>query len=166
MHRCNPCRWQRDRSWDSRGIWSLEEDKAKGHSLVPVPWAFCLILISYHLFLVLRNFSYSMCLFAFQLQGVLHWVGEPSPGVEPLKVEVRLFDKLFLSEVGHYSFFELPFYKLLNVSDSFIIASRILLSLMTGLVIWIPSLKWWCLVHMLYLHFVMLQLETAFSLKG
>ncbi|XP_074326435.1 glutamine--tRNA ligase-like [Apium graveolens] len=31
-------------------------------------------------------------------KGVLHWVGEPSPGVEPLKVEVRLFDKLFLSE--------------------------------------------------------------------
>lgn len=31
-------------------------------------------------------------------KGVLHWVGQPSPGVEPLKVEVRLFDKLFLSE--------------------------------------------------------------------
>ncbi|KAJ3694118.1 hypothetical protein LUZ60_009598 [Juncus effusus] len=31
-------------------------------------------------------------------KGVLHWVAEPSPGVEPLKVEVRLFDKLFLSE--------------------------------------------------------------------
>ncbi|GAB4828854.1 Glutamine--tRNA ligase, cytoplasmic [Ancistrocladus abbreviatus] len=29
---------------------------------------------------------------------VLHWVSEPSPGVDPLKVEVRLFDKLFLSE--------------------------------------------------------------------
>ncbi|KAI7758304.1 hypothetical protein M8C21_014666, partial [Ambrosia artemisiifolia] len=29
--------------------------------------------------------------------GVLHWVAEPSPGVDPLKVEVRLFDKLFLS---------------------------------------------------------------------
>nr|CAB3460431.1 unnamed protein product [Digitaria exilis] len=31
-------------------------------------------------------------------KGVLHWVAEPSPGVEPLKVEVRLFEKLFLSE--------------------------------------------------------------------
>ncbi|KAL5546330.1 hypothetical protein UlMin_006017 [Ulmus minor] len=31
-------------------------------------------------------------------KGVLHWVGEPSPGVNPLKVEVRLFEKLFLSE--------------------------------------------------------------------
>ncbi|PKA63404.1 Glutamine--tRNA ligase [Apostasia shenzhenica] len=31
-------------------------------------------------------------------KGVLHWVSGPSPGVEPLKVEVRLFDKLFLSE--------------------------------------------------------------------
>ncbi|KAL6627299.1 hypothetical protein ACP70R_031025 [Stipagrostis hirtigluma subsp. patula] len=29
---------------------------------------------------------------------VLHWVAEPAPGVEPLKVEVRLFEKLFLSE--------------------------------------------------------------------
>ncbi|GMH27496.1 hypothetical protein Nepgr_029339 [Nepenthes gracilis] len=33
-----------------------------------------------------------------KLKGVLHWVAEPSPGVDPLKVEVRLFDKLFLSE--------------------------------------------------------------------
>ncbi|KAI5677563.1 hypothetical protein M9H77_08513 [Catharanthus roseus] len=31
-------------------------------------------------------------------KGVLHWVAESSAGVEPLKVEVRLFDKLFLSE--------------------------------------------------------------------
>ncbi|CAL1392565.1 unnamed protein product [Linum trigynum] len=31
-------------------------------------------------------------------KGVLHWVCEPSPGVEPLKVEVRLFEKLFNSE--------------------------------------------------------------------
>ncbi|XP_031265729.1 glutamine--tRNA ligase, cytoplasmic [Pistacia vera] len=31
-------------------------------------------------------------------KGVLHWVAEPSPGVHPLKVEVRLFDKLFKSE--------------------------------------------------------------------
>ncbi|KAA8529139.1 hypothetical protein F0562_034062 [Nyssa sinensis] len=31
------------------------------------------------------------------VEGVLHWVAEPSPGVDPLKVEVRLFDKLFLS---------------------------------------------------------------------
>ncbi|CAM8973766.1 unnamed protein product [Rhodiola kirilowii] len=31
-------------------------------------------------------------------KGVLHWVAEPVPGVEPLKVEVRLFEKLFLSE--------------------------------------------------------------------
>ncbi|CAK9159504.1 unnamed protein product [Ilex paraguariensis] len=31
-------------------------------------------------------------------KGVLHWVAEPSAGVNPLKVEVRLFDKLFLSE--------------------------------------------------------------------
>ncbi|XP_041012084.1 glutamine--tRNA ligase isoform X9 [Juglans microcarpa x Juglans regia] len=31
-------------------------------------------------------------------KGVLHWVAERSPGVDPLRVEVRLFDKLFLSE--------------------------------------------------------------------
>ncbi|KAG6707170.1 hypothetical protein I3842_06G018800 [Carya illinoinensis] len=31
-------------------------------------------------------------------KGVLHWVAEPSPGVDPLRVEVRLFDKLFRSE--------------------------------------------------------------------
>lgn len=31
-------------------------------------------------------------------KGVLHWVAEPSPGVNPLRVEVRLFDKLFNSE--------------------------------------------------------------------
>uniref|UniRef100_A0A7N0UU53 glutamine--tRNA ligase n=1 Tax=Kalanchoe fedtschenkoi TaxID=63787 RepID=A0A7N0UU53_KALFE len=31
-------------------------------------------------------------------KGVLHWVAEPSPGVHPLNVEVRLFEKLFLSE--------------------------------------------------------------------
>lgn len=31
-------------------------------------------------------------------KGVLHWVSESSPGVDPLKVEVRLFDKLFKSE--------------------------------------------------------------------
>ncbi|KAI3467073.1 hypothetical protein Pfo_023736 [Paulownia fortunei] len=31
-------------------------------------------------------------------KGVLHWVAESSPGVDPLKVEVRLFDKLFISE--------------------------------------------------------------------
>ncbi|KAK2635199.1 hypothetical protein Ddye_029991 [Dipteronia dyeriana] len=31
-------------------------------------------------------------------KGVLHWVAEPSPGVTPLKVEVRLFDRLFNSE--------------------------------------------------------------------
>lgn len=31
-------------------------------------------------------------------KGVLHWVAESSHGVDPLKVEVRMFDKLFLSE--------------------------------------------------------------------
>ncbi|KAK3442739.1 glutamine--tRNA ligase, cytoplasmic [Eucalyptus grandis] len=31
-------------------------------------------------------------------KGVLHWVAETSHGVDPLQVEVRLFDKLFLSE--------------------------------------------------------------------
>ncbi|KAI3453042.1 hypothetical protein Pfo_009705 [Paulownia fortunei] len=31
-------------------------------------------------------------------KGVLHWVAESSLGVNPLKVEVRLFDKLFISE--------------------------------------------------------------------
>ncbi|KAL8470684.1 hypothetical protein ACS0TY_033305 [Phlomoides rotata] len=31
-------------------------------------------------------------------KGVLHWVSESSPGVDPLKVEVRLFDRLFNSE--------------------------------------------------------------------
>ncbi|XVE75206.1 hypothetical protein DITRI_Ditri12bG0077100 [Diplodiscus trichospermus] len=31
-------------------------------------------------------------------KGVLHWVAEPSPGADPLKLEVRLFEKLFNSE--------------------------------------------------------------------
>ncbi|CAA3026121.1 glutamine--tRNA ligase-like isoform X1 [Olea europaea subsp. europaea] len=31
-------------------------------------------------------------------KGVLHWVAESAPGVDPLKIEVRLFDKLFISE--------------------------------------------------------------------
>ncbi|OMO69020.1 Glutamyl/glutaminyl-tRNA synthetase, class Ib [Corchorus capsularis] len=31
-------------------------------------------------------------------KGVLHWVAETSPGADPLKVEVRLFEKLFNSE--------------------------------------------------------------------
>ncbi|KAI5063130.1 hypothetical protein GOP47_0021677 [Adiantum capillus-veneris] len=31
-------------------------------------------------------------------KGVIHWVAEPSCGTQPLKVEVRLFDTLFLSE--------------------------------------------------------------------
>ncbi|XP_068643603.1 glutamine--tRNA ligase-like [Aristolochia californica] len=31
-------------------------------------------------------------------KGVLHWVAQPSPGTDPLKIEVRLFDKLFKSE--------------------------------------------------------------------
>lgn len=31
-------------------------------------------------------------------KGVLHWVSESSPGIDPLTVEVRLFDKLFSSE--------------------------------------------------------------------
>ena len=41
------------------------------------------------------------------MQGVLHWVAQPSLGVNPLKVEVRLFDKLFLSKVcySHFSAF-------------------------------------------------------------
>jgi hypothetical protein len=41
------------------------------------------------------------------MQGVLHWVAEPSPGVDPLVVEVRLFEKLFLSEK---EFFIIIFY--------------------------------------------------------
>ncbi|KAK4260829.1 hypothetical protein QN277_003894 [Acacia crassicarpa] len=31
-------------------------------------------------------------------KGVLHWVPQPSPGVDPLRIEVRLFERLFLSE--------------------------------------------------------------------
>ncbi|KAF3602578.1 hypothetical protein F2Q69_00033784 [Brassica cretica] len=31
-------------------------------------------------------------------KGVLHWVAESSPGKEPIKIEVRLFEKLFNSE--------------------------------------------------------------------
>eukprot|EP00245_Coleochaete_scutata_P005904 TRINITY_DN19893_c0_g1_i1.p1 TRINITY_DN19893_c0_g1~~TRINITY_DN19893_c0_g1_i1.p1 ORF type:complete len:798 (-),score=199.54 TRINITY_DN19893_c0_g1_i1:276-2669(-) len=31
-------------------------------------------------------------------KGVIHWVAEPRPGVSPLTAEVRLFDRLFLSE--------------------------------------------------------------------
>lgn len=45
------------------------------------------------------DFSLRFSLIFGFVQGVIHWVAEPSPGVEPLKVEVRLFDKLFKSEV-------------------------------------------------------------------
>ena len=38
--------------------------------------------------------------FSVWLQGVIHWVAEPTPGVEPVKVEIRQFDRLFKSEVG------------------------------------------------------------------
>lgn len=31
-----------------------------------------------------------------KLKGVLHWVAELATGVEPLEVEIRLFEKLFL----------------------------------------------------------------------
>lgn len=31
-------------------------------------------------------------------KGKLHWVAEPQPGVAPLKVELRLYDRLFLSQ--------------------------------------------------------------------
>ncbi|RRT80356.1 hypothetical protein B296_00012058 [Ensete ventricosum] len=51
---------------------------------------------SYYKVLISLNFS----TFA---NGVLHWVGQPSPGVDPVKVEVRLFEKLFLSEVGYFA---------------------------------------------------------------
>jgi glutaminyl-tRNA synthetase len=32
-------------------------------------------------------------------KGNLHWVAQPHPGVEPTKVELRLYDRLFLSKV-------------------------------------------------------------------
>jgi len=32
------------------------------------------------------------------LQGVLNWVGRPSPGQEPFKFEARLYDTLFRGE--------------------------------------------------------------------
>lgn len=47
---------------------------------------------------------YSILKLNFVAQGVLHWVAEPSPGVNPLRVEVRLFDKLFNSEVVYCEF--------------------------------------------------------------
>lgn len=63
-------------------------------------------------------FPFSLCLrqicnccrvylsfFLWFMQGVLHWVAESSHGVDPLKVEVRMFDKLFLSEVENNLFF-------------------------------------------------------------
>ncbi|KAM7487651.1 hypothetical protein LguiB_025135 [Lonicera macranthoides] len=39
-------------------------------------------------------------------KGVLHWVAAQSDGVDPLKVEVRLFDKLFLKEVCDTCFYD------------------------------------------------------------
>ena len=38
-------------------------------------------------------------------QGVIHWVAGPSREVDPLSIEVRLFDKLFNSEVGSSLFY-------------------------------------------------------------
>ncbi len=31
-------------------------------------------------------------------KGVIHWVAQPAPGVEPPRIEARLYDKLFVSE--------------------------------------------------------------------
>ncbi|CAI9760949.1 unnamed protein product [Fraxinus pennsylvanica] len=41
------------------------------------------------------NFLHLLCS---DLQGVLHWVVESALGIDPLKIEVRLFDKLFIFE--------------------------------------------------------------------
>ena len=114
------------------------------------------------------------------LQGVLHWVAEPSAGINPLKVEVRLFDKLFLSEVVYLLFFEASFiffvvflffviWRGLKYYEIWLIIvndTRILLNSMIGLVIWTPILKLWSQMRMLFLHLDMLQSETDFSLKG
>lgn len=56
------------------------------------------------------------------LQGVLHWVAEPSPGVDPLKVEVRLFDRLFLSEVSFVYLVKLTFHLSQSVILKLIVA--------------------------------------------
>lgn len=32
------------------------------------------------------------------MQGVLNWIGEPSPGVKPFEFEARLYEPLFKSE--------------------------------------------------------------------
>lgn len=106
------------------------------------------------------------------MQGVLHWVAAPSPGVDPLMVEVRLFDKLFLSEVGKHQlsnaflFPSIFFIFEINSYLCFYCWIRTLLNLMIGLLIWTHSPKWWFLVHMPHPCCRMLQLGTNFSLKG
>lgn len=86
------------------------------------------LLLSYFLFLIRQSIP----------QGVLHWVAEPSPGVDPLKVEIRLFDRLFLSEVGHHYFLRprppLSLKIFLNLM-CVCVCVRILLSSMIGLLI-------------------------------
>jgi len=66
------------------------------------------------------DFSLRFSLIFGFVQGVIHWVAEPSPGVEPLKVEARLFDKLFRSEV----------------------CSFILLDVLHIWTVWVVSLSW------------------------
>lgn len=87
-----------------------------------------MLLLSYFLFLIGQSIP----------QGVLHWVAEPSPGVDPLKVEIRLFDRLFLSEVGHHYFLRPRPLLSENLSESNVcvcVCVRILLSSMIGLLI-------------------------------
>lgn len=33
-----------------------------------------------------------------QVQGYIHWVCEPAPGMEPMSIEVRMYDRLFMSK--------------------------------------------------------------------
>lgn len=111
------------------------------------------------------------------LQGVLHWVARPSVGVDPLNVEVRLFDKLFLSEVRTHLYVQytspwtLGSFYISILSNSLRLNffccywSRILLNLMTGLGIWTCNPRLWYPMHLLSL-LKMLSLVTHFSLKG
>lgn len=79
---------------DPRWVRSFQEDEAQGmgHSLV-------LLRNSRLYFGKVPIFFPAILSSAGLQQGVLHWVAQPSPGVDPLKIEVRLFEKLFTSEV-------------------------------------------------------------------
>jgi len=135
MHKCGVSGWQEDSIGASRWIRPWEAHQAKGfwtslfYASITFYWV--LWLDSDKVILLTTTCS---CLrrcnfFLVSLQGVIHWVAEPSPGVEPLKVEVRHYDKLFKSEVWSLHLF-------LYLSDSTVLELCLALAIITFICPW------------------------------